>query len=382
MLTKFFGTSPFASAGDKAAIPIPVQGSGAVSYTQGYGPDYALDPTISSSAILVERNFFNQLMFDVTSSLAALQTDFPQFVTASDNGGSSFAYNVGAVVRNLSDGLLYENLVAANTASPPGTGWVLFLSNYALASALAAEIARAEAAEASLAPKASPALSGVPTSPTAAPGTNTSQLATTAFVASAVAAEVARAEAAEALLAPLASPNFNGSPAIGGQAIATQAFASALVSAETTRAEVAEALLAPLASPALSGVPTTPTPPGGSDDLTIPNTSWVRALITSAFTAGVPGAFSFGGFIIQWGIGPNDPPDTSEAFHNLPWVNPFPNECFVAFVSMDLQAYNTGSDNWYQTIGWDVNGCNYQRQRAQNGTFSETTRGVVVGIGR
>src|SRR5262245_689667 len=34
----------------------------------------------------------------------------------------------------------------------------------------------------SLAPKASPAFTGVPTAPTAAPGTNTTQLATTAFV--------------------------------------------------------------------------------------------------------------------------------------------------------------------------------------------------------
>ncbi|MER9815117.1 hypothetical protein [Mesorhizobium sp. M0129] len=38
----------------------------------------------------------------------------------------------------------------------------------------------------SLAPKASPALTGVPTAPTAAPGTNTTQLATTGFVKAAI----------------------------------------------------------------------------------------------------------------------------------------------------------------------------------------------------
>ncbi len=60
------------------------------------------------------------------------------------------------------------------------------------------------------APLASPALTGVPTAPTAAAGTNTTQLATTAFAGAAVAVETTRAETAEALLAPLASPTFTG----------------------------------------------------------------------------------------------------------------------------------------------------------------------------
>jgi len=48
--------------------------------------------------------------------------------------------------------------------------------------AIATETARALAAEALLAPLASPALTGTPTAPTAAAGTSTTQLATTAFV--------------------------------------------------------------------------------------------------------------------------------------------------------------------------------------------------------
>ncbi len=48
--------------------------------------------------------------------------------------------------------------------------------------AIGVETTRAEAAEALKAPLASPALTGVPTAPTAAPGTNTTQLASTAFV--------------------------------------------------------------------------------------------------------------------------------------------------------------------------------------------------------
>lgn len=57
----------------------------------------------------------------------------------------------------------------------------------ALAVGLAAETAARTAADALLAPKASPALTGVPTAPTAALGTNTTQVATTAFADAAVA---------------------------------------------------------------------------------------------------------------------------------------------------------------------------------------------------
>jgi len=48
--------------------------------------------------------------------------------------------------------------------------------------AIVAETARAEAAEALLAPLASPALTGTPTAPTPGAGDNTTKLATTAFV--------------------------------------------------------------------------------------------------------------------------------------------------------------------------------------------------------
>ena len=60
------------------------------------------------------------------------------------------------------------------------------------------------------APLASPALTGVPSAPTATAATNTTQIATTAFTTAAVGVETTRAEAAEALLAPLASPTFTG----------------------------------------------------------------------------------------------------------------------------------------------------------------------------
>lgn len=52
---------------------------------------------------------------------------------------------------------------------------------------LDAEVSRAQAAEALLAPKASPTFTGTPAAPTAAAATNTAQIATTAFVQTAVA---------------------------------------------------------------------------------------------------------------------------------------------------------------------------------------------------
>jgi len=63
----------------------------------------------------------------------------------------------------------------------------------------------------SYATKASPALTGTPTAPTAASGTNTTQIATTAFVAAAVSAVDVSSQLSS--YAPLASPTFTGTPA-------------------------------------------------------------------------------------------------------------------------------------------------------------------------
>lgn len=187
-----------------------------------------------------------------------------------------------------------------------------------LSTAISAETTRAEAAEALLAPKASPTLTGTPAAPTATPGTNTTQLATTAYVQAAVGAVVAGVSsvntrtgavtlalsdipgaaplaspaltgtpttptaapstnttqvastafvaAADALLAPLASPAFSGTPTAPTAApgtnttqLATTAFDTAAIAVETSRATTAEALLAPKASPTFTGTATAPT---------------------------------------------------------------------------------------------------------------------------
>jgi len=63
----------------------------------------------------------------------------------------------------------------------------------------------------------SPALSGVPTAPTASSGTNTTQIATTAYVTGAA----GTLQTAIDLKAPIASPTFTGVPAGPTAALST-----------------------------------------------------------------------------------------------------------------------------------------------------------------
>lgn len=304
MDTKFFKV-PFANTGDVATVPDATQPDGSVSYEKGYGPDYALDPGSDPAAILIERDKMNDIFNSITESLGALQKfNFPQWINSTDNGGSPFSYGNGACVV-YTDLVVWQSIVASNTATPGTdvTKWIVFQSNLATTAALTTETNRALVAEALLAPKVSPALTGTPTAPTAAPGTNTSQLATTQFTTSAVTVEANRALAAEALLAPLASPALTGNPTAPTQApgtnstrIASTAYADAAVAVERTRALAAEALLAPLASPAFTGVPTVPT--------AAPGTNTTQAAST-AFVTGALAGLAVGGRLLQVDVYPN-----------------------------------------------------------------------------
>jgi hypothetical protein len=113
------------------------------------------------------------------------------------------------------------------------------------------------------APLASPALTGVPTAPTAALGTNTTQLASTAFVKAALDALVDTAPGTLDTLNELAAalgddPNF---------------------AATMTAALAAKA---PLASPTFTGSPAAPTPSPGDNDTSIATTAFVTAAIAAA----------------------------------------------------------------------------------------------------
>lgn len=127
------------------------------------------------------------------------------------------------------------------------------------------------------APKASPALTGKPTAPTAVKADNSTQLATTAHV-KAVAADYA----------PLASPALTGAPTAptpaqsnNGTQIATTAFTQLLVSALNTALTNALALKAPLASPALTGAPTAPTPAQTVNNTQVATTAYVKAALAA-----------------------------------------------------------------------------------------------------
>lgn len=119
---------------------------------------------------------------------------------------------------------------------------------------------------ATLAPKASPGLTGTPTAPTAGAATNTTQIATTAFVHTAIANLIASAPGALDTLDELAA-------ALGDDAN----FASTVTNAL--------ALKAPLASPGLTGTPTAPTASGGTDTTQIATTAFVNAAIETFRTA-------------------------------------------------------------------------------------------------
>lgn len=125
------------------------------------------------------------------------------------------------------------------------------------------------------APKASPAMTGKPTAPTAAKTDNSTQLATTAHV-----------KAVTADYAPLASPALTGAPTAptpaqsnNGTQIATTAFAQLLVSSLNTALTNALALKAPLASPALTGAPTAPTAAQTVNNTQVATTAYVKAAL-------------------------------------------------------------------------------------------------------
>src|ERR1700744_1846305 len=113
---------PFAVAGDLTTIPDPTQGDGSISYDQGFGPDYQLDPATNPSALDIPRQQTNQLFNDITTALQYIQTGVaPAWIDATTNGGTAYSYPIGAHVL-YTDGFVYESYVAANTATPgPGS---------------------------------------------------------------------------------------------------------------------------------------------------------------------------------------------------------------------------------------------------------------------
>lgn len=271
-------------------------------------------------------------------------TSFVQHaVTAATTGVASFNTRTGAVVLTIGDvtgaggaplaSPTFTGVPAAPTAAI-GTNTTQLATTGFVAAALAGfvpttgvtsfnartgavTLSTADITAAGGAPIASPALSGVPTAPTAAANTNTTQIATTQFVTGAIAALTAVTsfngrtgavtlqanDISAAGGALVASPAFTGTPTAptppGGTnntTLATTAFVAAAIAAAggvtsfNTRAgavtltagDISGVGGALLASPAFSGVPTAPTAAQTSNDTTVATTAYVRAAMAAA----------------------------------------------------------------------------------------------------
>lgn len=175
-MAQIFVKVPFAIGGGKLAIPEAIQPGGEVSYTEGYGPKYSLDP-VSGGGLRLDREQMNDLFYILTTGLNQYQTEsVPLFITATDNGGVPFPYEKYAtVLYDDGSGLApYQSLVGTNTALPTVTANWRKLDPYN------------QAIE-----RTSPAFTGNPTCPTQGPGSNNTRLANTAYVDAAAAAVVA-----------------------------------------------------------------------------------------------------------------------------------------------------------------------------------------------
>lgn len=125
MVTKWFKYT-FATAGDKTPIGDTTDPSGVVTYQSGYGPDYQRDLATDPLAKSPERDKLNAIMGDITGVLQQYQVDgFPEYIDATANGGTAYAYAIGAIVK-FTDDKYYRNYVAANTNAPDVSGWLEF----------------------------------------------------------------------------------------------------------------------------------------------------------------------------------------------------------------------------------------------------------------
>jgi hypothetical protein len=148
----------------------------------------------------------NSLYLLITSQIAYLfEKGIPEWEANTDY------YNLLSFVQV--NGVVYQaiqnQISAGPTGFPPASSPTYWrnVDPYTIGQSLATETARALAAEALLAPLASPALTGNPTAPTQTQGNNSTRIATTAYV-----------DTGLALKAPLASPALTGTPTAPTQA--------------------------------------------------------------------------------------------------------------------------------------------------------------------
>lgn len=107
---------PWATTGDRTAIPFNTDPSGAVSYAQGFGPDYEIAPG-DPGWKPVPRDETNGLYYDLTDNIRQYQINgAPDWHPAADNAGVAISYPLNAIVRW--NDLVYRSAVANNTVEP------------------------------------------------------------------------------------------------------------------------------------------------------------------------------------------------------------------------------------------------------------------------
>jgi hypothetical protein len=118
----------WAGSGIVTAIP-EITTDGTVNYTDGFGDRYRASSATSTTSLPVPLAQTNQFYQDVTGALQQYQTNgFPDYIDATTNGGTPYAYNLNAAVR-FTDGNNYINAVAGNVDDPSVGGWNLLPNN-------------------------------------------------------------------------------------------------------------------------------------------------------------------------------------------------------------------------------------------------------------
>lgn len=109
---------PFANAGDRSSVP-DTSATGALNMTTGYGPLYQGNQSTDPTALYIERDLFNGLLYTLSQAVQVLQSfgGAAEWISAADNGGTAYPYAKGARVL-YSDGWVYESLIDANTSTP------------------------------------------------------------------------------------------------------------------------------------------------------------------------------------------------------------------------------------------------------------------------
>lgn len=115
-MTKLFKV-PFATQGDRAAIPDEVRADGAVSYTQGYGYDYERDQATDPAAKDIEREKMNSLFHDITEAVGEMQSFG---VPVWQEAGKPYAVRSVVYHKNKT----WQSKIENNTTEPvTGTAW-------------------------------------------------------------------------------------------------------------------------------------------------------------------------------------------------------------------------------------------------------------------